>query len=287
MSAIYKRDLKRLFTGMIAPMFISFFLLICGVFLVVNHLSGLDPRFEYSVPNIGFIFLLIVPVLTMQSFAMEKAEKTDHALYSLPISTLSVVVGKYLSMVTVLAVSSAAMCAFPLILSLYGEVYFPTSYCAIFAFFLMGCALISIGMFISTLTESQAIAAIVSCALFLLLYLLGSIISEIPTTSTASFIILLFVAAALVLVVWLLTKSRAVSAAVGAVLAGAAVVVFIVAPSAFESLVPNILDKFRVFDQMQNFLYGVFDIKAVVYYISVVFMFCFFTVLSFDKKRWN
>ena len=72
-----------------------------------------------------------------------------------------------------------------------------------------------------------------------------------------------------------------------AVVAGAAVVVFIVAPSAFESLVPNILDKFRVFDQMQNFLYGVFDIKAVVYYISVVFMFCFFTVLSFDKKRWN
>ena len=287
MSAIYKRDLKRLFTGMIAPMFIAFLLLICGVFLIGNHLAGRSPRFEYSVPTIGFIFLLIVPVLTMQSFAAEKAEKTDNALYSLPISTLSVVCGKYLSMVTVLAISTAAMCAFPLILSLYGEVYFPTAYCAILAFFLMGCALISIGMFISTLTESQAIAAIVSCALFLLPYLLRSIIPNIPTTATASFIILLFTDAALVLVIWLLTKSRAICATIGGIIAAALITLFFAAQNVFESLVPNILDKFRVFDQMENYLYGVFDLKVLVYYISVVFMFGFFTVLSFDKKRWN
>ena len=286
MLAIYRRDLKRLFTGMVAPIFIAFFAFMCGYF-TVSHLRYNVPQFERSIPSIGFIFLLIVPILTMNSFASEKAEKTDAALYSLPLPTLSVVVGKYLSMVTVLAVSTLFMPIGAQILSGYGDVYFPTIFASIFAFFLMGCALISIGMFISTLTESKDIAHSLSTVILLVIYLLGSFISNIPTSSTASFVILLFAALALFFEVWVLTKNFNVSVIVGVVLIAADVILYNVKKDLFDSLVPRILEQFCVFDKLNNFVYGVFDWKAVVYYLSVIFMFGFFTVLSFDKKRWN
>ena len=136
MSAIYKRELKSLFSGMIAPLFLAFLILFSGA-ITVAHLQAGDVHFETSVPSIGIVFLYIIPLLTMQSFAAEKAAKTDQALYALPVSSFSVVTGKFLAMVTVLGVSSAMMCLSPLILSLFGNIYFPTAYAAIFAFFMM------------------------------------------------------------------------------------------------------------------------------------------------------
>lgn len=287
MSAVYRRELKSLFSGMIAPLFISLLLLMCGIYSIINNFEYGNPRFEYTVPSLGFIFLLIVPLLTMQSFASEKAARTDQALYSLPISTVSVVMGKYLAMVSVLGISAGAMCLYPVILSLYGDVYYPTILASILAFFLMGCALIAIGMFISTLTESQVIAAVVSIGVFLLLYMVSYISSLIPEGASASFAIFLALSVIVAVIVAIMTKSYVVGTLVGAVLVVAEVVLYFVKSSLYEGTVSAALEKIGVFDQMANFVNGIFDLKTVVYYLSIVFLFAFMTVLSFDKKRWN
>ena len=287
MTAIYKRELKSLFSGMIAPIFISVLLLFCGIYTVSVNFSSGYTMFERVIPTVGYIFLIIVPILTMQSFAAEKAEKTDQALYTLPLSTASVVLGKYLAMVTVLGIASLAMCVIPLILSFYGNVYFPTAYAAIFAFFIMGCALISIGMFISSLTESQVISAVISIGVFLVLSLISYISSLIPETALASFVIVLALAIFVGFIVWLMTKNGVVGTVTGAVLAVAAVVVYFVKSSLYEKLVPDFIVKLGLFDYLSNFVYAVFDLKALVFYLSVVLLFVFLTALAFDKKRWN
>ena len=87
MGAIYRRELKSLFCGMVAPVFIAFVLLMTGVVSSNVNFSGTYPQFEYVVPTVAYIFLLVVPILTMRSFSEEKANKTDQLLYSLPVST--------------------------------------------------------------------------------------------------------------------------------------------------------------------------------------------------------
>ena len=157
MTAIYKRELKSLFSGMIAPVFMAFLLLMAGIYTCSVNFGAGYPEFERVISGISFIFLIIVPILTMRSFSEERAARTDQLLYTLPIRTSAVVAGKYLAMVTVLGISTLILCLYPLILSVYGDVYFVTAYASIFAFFLVGCALIAIGMFISSLTESASI----------------------------------------------------------------------------------------------------------------------------------
>ena len=287
MSAVYKRELRSLFSGMIAPIFISVLFLFCGIYTVSNNFTSGDTRFEAVVPGVAIILMIIVPILTMQSFAAERAEKTDQALYALPVSTSSVVLGKYFAMVTILGVSSLAMCFVPFILSFYGEVYFVTAYVAILAFFLMGSALIAIGMFISSLTESQVIAAVISIAVFLALYLVVYLSGLVPTTATASFIITLAVACVIGVIVAIMTRNYLVAVMTGAVLCVAATVVYIAKSALFENLIPDLLNKLAVFDRMTNFMYGIFDIKAIVFYFSVISVFVFLTALAFDKKRWN
>jgi ABC-2 type transport system permease protein len=287
MSAVYKRELKSLFTGMIAPIFISVLLLFCGIYTVSACFSSGYTMFERVIPTVGYVFLIIVPILTMQSFAAEKSEKTDQSLYSLPISTSSVVLGKYLAMVSVLGAASLAMCLIPIILSFYGTVYFPTAYASILAFFIMGSSLIAIGMFISSLTESQVISAVISIAVFLTLSLISYISSFIPTTAIASFIIVLVLAVLVGFIVWIMTKNGIAGTAVGAVLAIASIVVYFIKSELYESLVPDMLGKLGLFEYMTNFVYGIFDLKALVFYLSIILLFVFLTGMSFDKKRWN
>ena len=287
MGAIYRRELKSLFCGMVAPVFIAFVLLMTGVVSSNVNFSGTYPQFEYVVPTVAYIFLLVVPILTMRSLSEEKANKTDQLLYSLPVSTFSVVAGKFLAMVTVLLTACAGMCIYPPILSIYGDVYMPSSYLAILAFFLMGCAFIAIGMFISTLSESQVISAVVTIGLFLILYLIENVSSQIPTTALASFLLFIALCAIAAVVIYLLTKSSVIAAAVGAVLIIGVSVVYFVNSSLFEGAFANMLNSLNLFTKMYNFMYGIFDLKVIVYYLSVIGLFGFLTVQSFDKKRWN
>lgn len=287
MTAIYKRELKSLFSGMIAPVFMAFLLLMAGIYTCSVNFGAGYPEFERVISGISFIFLIIVPILTMRSFSEERAARTDQLLYTLPIRTSAVVAGKYLAMVTVLGISTLILCLYPLILSVYGDVYFVTAYASIFAFFLVGCALIAIGMFISSLTESQVISAVLTLGVFILLYLMNNISAMILDSTAASFALFILLCIAAALLIYVMTKNAVTSAAVGTVLVVAASIVYVVKSSLFEGAFEKMLNSLAVFSKTYSFMYGVFDIGAVVYYVTVILLFGFLTVQSVDKKRWN
>ncbi|MBQ7923202.1 MAG: ABC transporter permease [Clostridia bacterium] len=287
MSAIYRRELRSYFCGMTGVIFIAFLLLMTGIYMTVYNLNGGYPNFEYALSGVIFIFLIAVPVLTMRSLAEEKHARTDQLLYALPVSLTEVVMAKYLAMVTVYAVPIGVMCFYPLILSLYGTVTLGSAYGSILAFFLLGCALIAICMFVSSLTESQVIAAVISVAVLLLTYLMSGIAGLIPSTAGASLAGFLVITVLIGLIVNVMTKNTPVAIGVTVLLALAVTVLYFVNSTMFEGLLPDLLTGLALFDRFQSFINGIFDVTAIVYYITVIALFVYLTVQSLEKKRWS
>jgi len=286
MFAIYKRELKCYCTGMIAPIFSALLLVLVGIFTTATNLMSGYPNFEYALASVLIIYLIIMPLLSMRSFAEDLHTRTDQLLFSLPMKLSAVVFAKYMAMVTVLGANCLIMCFYPLILSLYGTVNFAVTFSAILAFFLLGCALIAIGMFLSSLTESQVIAAVLSLGVFILLYLMGSLITLIPVTATASLIGCYLLAGAAALILYYMTKNSVASLGLAVATVFSITAVYLIRSTLFVGLIQKILSVTAIFDRFTNFTNGVVDITALVYYISVSALFVFFTVQSMEKKRW-
>ncbi len=287
MSAVYRKELRTYFTGMTAPVFICFILLMTGIFTVVYNLQGLYPNFEVTINQVVFVYLLAIPVLTMRSVAEEKHSRTDQLLYSLPMSMTSIVMAKYLAMVTVLAIPVCVMAFYPLLLASFGTVHLASAYGMLLAFFLLGAALIAIGMFISSLTESQVIAAVISLAVTLLIYFMSGLANMISTDASVSLIAFLALAVVIGMVVNAMIKNTVLSLSVTGVLALAVVGVYLVDSSLFAGAVSKLLSAVALFDRLATFQNGMFDLTAIIFYLSVCGLFVYLTVQSMEKKRWN
>lgn len=180
MIAIYKRELKSYFTSVIACLFIAVTTLVAGIFFVYYNLqNGLTSM--YAVYQSLFILVFTVPILTMKVIADERRMKTDQLILTSPISVGKIVMGKFLALATIFIIPILVMCLYPIILSQFGTMPFKTAYTNIFGLFLYGLAFIAIGMFISSITESQVISAILSIVVLLLGYLMGSLTSMISS----------------------------------------------------------------------------------------------------------
>lgn len=287
MNAIYKKELRSYFTNMTGYVFIAFILLITGVFCSAMNFKSGYPNFEYSLSSVGFTFIFLIPIITMRAFAEEKHTKTDQLLYSLPLSVTQVVMGKYLAMLTILAIPVGVMCLYPLILSAFGTVYFFTTYGAILGFFLLGATLMALGMFMSALTESQIIAAVVSMGTILLCYLMSGLAAMIPTTALASFIAFTVLILAFSGVVYLMTKNSTAAYIVAIALEAVIFVLYFINKSLFTGAFTNVLNWLSLYERFDTFTYGIFDLTSVIYYLSICFIFVFLTVQSVEKRRWS
>ncbi len=186
MTAILRRELRACFTGMTGYLTSAVLLFFAGIFTMAICLRQNSASFEYVISNLTFVFMVLVPILTMRSLAEERRQKTDLLLYSLPISMTDVVVGKFLAIMAALAVPTLALCLYPVILSSYGTLNLGVCYGSIFAFFLLGGALISVGVFISTVTENQLVAAVLTFLALLLDYYLSALSSYVSVGWIAS-----------------------------------------------------------------------------------------------------
>ena len=182
MTAIYKRELKTFFTTVTGWLFIAAHICLAGLyFFAINLLSGYS-NVGQSFSSILFLLLLSTPILSMRMLAEERKQKTDQLILTSPVSIGGIVAGKYLAMATVFTIPVAVMALFPLILSRYGTVPMGESYTALLAYYLFGLTCLAIGLFISSITESQVIAAVLSFALLFVGYMMSSITGLISQT---------------------------------------------------------------------------------------------------------
>lgn len=288
MAAIYKRELKSYFQSMTGYVFIAFMVLFVGIyFMAYNMMSGY-PYFSYTLSGMVTIIMIGIPVLTMRCFADDRKTKTDQLLLTSPVSVTKMVLGKYFSMITVFAVPVLLSGICPLIIKMNGTAHLKADYAAILAFFLLGCVYIAIGMFLSSLTESQIIAAVGTFGIILLLLLWPSLTGFLPTTasgSAAGFLILWTLA---VFIIYRVTNHNLLAAILEVAGALCIVGLYLVKKDLFDRSLTNVMEKIAVTDVFQNFAsHYIFDAGGLVCYISIIFLLIFLTVQSVEKRRWS
>lgn len=287
MKAVFKHELRTYFHSLTAYIFGAFLLAFVGIGAMMYNIQAAVSNFEYVLSFGCLVFVVIVPILTMRVIAEERKQKTDQLLYSLPITTTQVILGKYLALLVVYLVPLAVISLYPLIFAQFGEVYLLTSYGSILAFFIMGAALMAMGLFISSLTDNQGFAAGIGIAVILLNYYSVSLSEYVSSTAFGSLVALCVIFLILGAVIHHLTKNETLGYGVSFVAIAASLGLYFLDETKFEGLLPNIMTKLSLFERFYAFVNGVFDLTAVVYYGTVIIFFLFLSVQSLEKRRYN
>nr|WP_177296189.1 ABC transporter permease [uncultured Blautia sp.] len=287
MTAVYKRELRSYLTSMTGYLFIFFILLLTGIYFSAYQLDIAYPKFEYTLSAMTFVFLICVPILTMRTLAEERKQKTDQLLLTSPVSVGKIIMGKYLALVTVFAIPMAIICFYPLVMSKFGDISFGSAYTAVLGFFLLGCANLAIGVFISSLTESQVIAAVLTFVFLFAFFMMNGIssfFSEGALSTCITFGLLILAAA---IIIYSMIKNFLISALICVIGEAALAVVYVINSSFFAGGIQKVLQIFNLSGHFDNFANGIFDINGIVYYLSVIAVCVFLTVQSIVKRRWN
>lgn len=287
MTAVLKHELRSYFHSFTAYVFGAFLLAIVGFGAMLYNLQAAVSNFEYVLSFGSIVFVVIVPILTMRVIAEERKQKTDQLLYSLPITTTQVILGKYLALLAVYLIPLAVISIYPLIFAQFGDVYLPTSYGSLVAIFIMGAALVALGVFISSLTDNQGLAAGIGIAVILFNYYSVSLSEYVSSTAAGTVIALGVLVLALGALIRYLTRNEYLAYAIAFVLLAAICITGFVDPEAFEGLLPNIMRQLSLFERFNTFVSGVFDLTAIVYYLSVIVFFLFLSVQSLEKRRYH
>ena len=287
MIAVWKHELKNNFHSLTAYIFGAFLLAFIGLGALRYNIQAAVSNFEFVLSYGCLIFVVIVPILTMRVIAEERRQKTDQLLYSLPITTVQVVLGKYLALLVVYAVPLCLISLYPLIFSQYGDVYLPTSYGSILAFLVLGAALIALGMFLSSLTDNQGFAAGIGIAVILFNYYSVSLSEYVSSTAFGSMVAICVLILALWGIIRYLTKNETMAYGVSFLLLAVTVVAYQMDAASFEGLLPKIMTQLSLFERFYVFVNGVFDMTAIVYYAAVIVFFLFLSVQSLEKRRYN
>ena len=234
MGAILKRELSSYFNSAIAYVVMGVFFFFSGLFFYVYCISGNSSSLAYVFSSMFFIIIFAIPVITMKTFSEEKRQKTDQALLTAPTSLTEIAMGKFFGAFILYAICCLIMLVYAVVISFFAVPQWSVILCTMLGILLLGGALIAINVFISSLTESVVIAAVISMGVNLLIYFMNQITGLIPIT-------------------WITT----------------------------------ILGKLDFVNYYSNFTYGLLNVADVIFFVSVIGLFIFFTVRVLEKKRWS
>ena len=287
MTAVLKHELRGYAHSVSSYLFCAFLLLFVGVGALLYNIESAVANFEYVLEFVCIGLTVIIPVLTMRVIAEERRARTDQLLYSLPLTTAQIVGGKYLALLVVYLVPLCVIALYPLIFAQYGDVYLLTAYGSLFAFFIMGAAMIAVGMFISSLTDSQGFAAGIAIVVFLFNYYSVSLAENISTTAFGAALAFGVLAFLLGLGVYRLTKNGLIGYGVAIAVMAATLIAMFVDDGGLTTLLPTLMEKLSLFARFTAFVSGVFDLTSIVFYLSVAAFFLFLTAQSLEKRRYS
>lgn len=248
MLAVYKRELQGYFYSPIAYIFIGLFMALAGlVFLANNMLSG-SANFNGMLGYMTFLFMFVVPILTMRLLSEERKNKTDQLLLTSPASISSIVIGKYLAALTVFLITLVITFMYPIILFIYGNPSIMEILSGYLGFLFLGAALIAVGLLISALSENQIISAFITFGLLLVIWL-GSVALNLVSSLVAQIEIGFFQ--------WIADR------------------------------VLDVMEWLSVFGRFTPFANGLFSITDVFYYLSFASVFVFLTIRAIESRRWR
>ena len=288
MRAIYIKEMKSYFHSLSAYLFLALFLAISGVYFSVICVSyGYTDYAANIYSNITIIFIIIVPILTMRLMAEERKQKTDQLLLTSPVRVTGIILGKYLAVLTLLLGAVVITFLQAAVLSMYGDVNWLTVLTGGLGYFLVGASLLAIGLFISSITESQMIAAGISFGVVLLCMLLPNLSDIVPGRARYTYIVCGIV---IVLLAWFFyEETKSWKAGVITMVLGAAVLGLFAwrTPELFDNGLSKIIDWFSIMDRFNDFCSGILNASSIIYYLSFIAVFIFLSIQTIEKRRWN
>ena len=287
MFAIFKRELRNYFLTPTGYVFLSLFLLLAGIFFVTGNLLSGNTRYIGFLGSILFIFLLIVPVLTMRLLSDEKRLMTDQLLLTSPVRIGSIVLGKFLAATAFFSIGLAVTCLYALIIAIYGELDLAETVGAYIGFILVGSSFISVGLFISGLTENQVVAAISTFAALLVMWLIDWVQQVVPADLVANTLFAALLAAGTALWIYVSTRNWIIGGTT--LLAGGAVtlLLFLFFPETLVGFMGKVLSWFSLLDRYQSFSSGILSLPDTVYYLSFSSFFIYLSARNLEKRRWS
>ena len=185
MTAIFKREFKAFFATPVGYIVLAAFFLFSGYFFTLIYTMG-SPEVHNIIMTMSIIIVFVTPLLTMRLMSDDRRQKTDQALLTAPVSLYSIVLGKFFAALSVFALGFAPTLVFEMIVLSMVEVNFLSYLYALLGAILLGAALIAIGMFISSLTESSVVAAILTFVINILIIYASNLSSmiQVPWIAT-------------------------------------------------------------------------------------------------------
>lgn len=247
MLAIFKREFKSYFATPIGYIVLAAFYFLSGLFFWAMYAQA-RPQVELVISQMLMVTVFMIPIITMRLMSEDRRQKVDQVLLTAPVKLTSIVMGKYLAAMAMFALCFAPTVIFEMIILTHATVNIMTFLYALLGMMLLGSALIAIGMFISCLTESSVVAAIVSLFINILAAYMTSLAELITIPVAKNFITK----------VW----SNIVKAFV------------------------TVLEKSAIFDMFANFGDRYFSLPDIIYFLSITAAFLFLCVRALEKRRW-
>lgn len=188
MGAIYKREISSYFKSAIGYIFFTVFAFFSGLFFVSSNLNGGTTDMSAFYTSLIIVYVILIPLLTMKLMSEERRQKTDQALLTAPVGLLGIALGKFFAAFTICAAAVCSTAVYAIIYACFGTVQIWVILGSIVGMVLLGGALIAIGIFVSSLTESQVVAAVGTFAIIFFLLIIQAL-SSIFTSGIATKII--------------------------------------------------------------------------------------------------
>lgn len=181
MFAIFKREFRAYFTSPLGYVFLAIFYAFSGLFFYIFSLSIGSTDISSVFLMMFMVLMVFVPLLTMRLLSEDKKQKTDQLTLTAPVSLLSIVMGKFLAAYAIFAIGVAVMPVYGFVMSTFAKVSWLPIWGNTVGLLLLGGIFVSIGLFVSSLTENQMIAAIGSFFINLMILLMNTLTSALPT----------------------------------------------------------------------------------------------------------
>jgi len=178
MSAIFKRELKSYFCTPVGYIVVAALYFFLGLFFSILYMQGM-PNLEIAIVSMSTVVIFVMPIITMRLMSEDRRQKVDQALLTAPVSLTSIVLGKFFAALAVFAIGFIPTIIFEIIILSYVSANVLSYIYALFGILLLGSALIAIGMFISSTTESSVVSAIITLIVNILVLYMSNFASMV------------------------------------------------------------------------------------------------------------
>jgi ABC-2 type transport system permease protein len=223
----------------------------------------------------------------MRLMTDEAKYRTDQLLFTSPLKITDIVLGKYFAAIALFLITMVITAIWGIMISFFGEVDWSETIAAYIGFILMGFAFISVGLFISSTTENQVVAAIVTFGALLVTWIIDFIQQGVPTTMGSGIVFTAIVFAGIAAWIYFSTKNWIITGATVLVGAGVIILVYFLAQEFYFGLISKTLNWFSLIQRYEGFRLGTLRLDAIIYYLTFSSFFIFLTVRHLEKRRWK